>query len=146
MKLTISEAAAHLGYRSRTVLYRLLRDGLLKDYQAGRDGRTQLLESHPPGRCSLRDHVAACVQLRHDSPLGHRADPLAAISDADLARHTDQVMAGLDAAPSGPPWEHIAVLLNGFLGPDWPAPPWSAEQLNTVEMCIALAHDTAGDD
>jgi predicted DNA-binding transcriptional regulator AlpA len=47
---------------------------------------------------------------------------------------------------SGPPWERIAVLLNGFLGPDWPAPPWSAEQVNTLEMCIALAHDTAGDD
>jgi hypothetical protein len=132
MKLTISEAAAHLGYRSRTVLYRLLRDGLLKDYQAGRDGRTQLLESHPPGRCSLRDHVAACVQLRHDSPLGHRADPLAAISDDDLAPSVQ--------------WERIAVLLNGFLGPDWPAPPWSAEQVNTLEMCIALAHDTAGDE
>jgi hypothetical protein len=132
MKLTISEAAAHLGYRSRTVLYRLLRDGLLKDYQAGRDGRTQLLESHPPGRCSLRDHVAACVQLRHDSPLGHRADPLAAISDDELAPSVQ--------------WQRIAVLLNGFLGPDWPSPPWSAEQVNTLEMCIALAHDTAGDD
>jgi hypothetical protein len=132
MKLTISEAAAHLGYRSRTVLYRLLRDGLLKDYQAGRDGRTQLLESHPPGRCSLRDHVAACVQLRHDSPLGHRADPLAAISDDELAPSVQ--------------WERIAELVNGFLGPDWPAPPWSAEQANSVAMCFALAEDITGDD
>jgi hypothetical protein len=130
MKLTISEAAAHLGYRSRTVLYRLLRDGLLKDYQAGRDGRTQLLESHPPGRCSLRDHVAACVQLRHDSPLGHRADPLPAIS-------------ALDAAPSVH-WQRIAELVNGFLGPDWPAPPWSAEQVNTLCMAVSLAEDVNG--
>jgi hypothetical protein len=131
MKLTISEAAAHLGYRSRTVLYRLLRDGLLKDYQAGRDGRTQLLESHPPGRCSLRDHVAACVQLRHDSPLGHRADPLAAISDADLAPSVQ--------------WQRIAELVNGFLGPDWPAPPWDGAQMNTVCMAVSLAEDVNGD-
>ena len=145
MKLTISEAAAHLGYRSRTVIYRLLRDGLLRDYAAGRDGRSQLLESHPVGRCPLRDHVAACLQLRHDSPLGHRADPVAAMSDAELARHTDQVMAGLDAAPL-PPWERIAELANASLDcKSWGPPPWPADRWATLQVVFEMAQEAAAD-
>jgi hypothetical protein len=143
MKLTISEAAAHCGYKSRTVLYRLQRDGLLRDYEAGRDGRSLLLESNPPGRCPLREHIAACVQLRHDSPLAQRKR-LGEMSDDELGAYTDRVMAGLDVLPS-PDWEAIAEHGNAYLGPEWPALPWSPDQWATVAMVLALAQDAAAD-
>jgi hypothetical protein len=148
MKVTISEAAAHCGYKSPTVIYRLHRDGRLRDYEAGRQGRSLLLDTHPPGRCSLRAHIAACVQLRYDSPLAQRrphAAPLVEMSDAELGAYTDRVMAGLDPAPA-PDWVAIAARLNEFLGPDWPAPPWSAAQVNTVAMALSLAEEAAAGD
>ena len=122
MRLTIAEAAAHCGYKSRTMIYRLLSDGLLQDYVVGKNGRSTILESAPRGRASLREHVAACLQLRWDSPLNQRRAP----TDA-----------------SGADWPALAASVNEFLGADWPAPPWSGDQLNTVAMCLALAHDQA---
>jgi hypothetical protein len=162
MKLTISEAAAHLGYRSRTVIYRLLRDGLLRDYEAGRNGRSQLLESHPPGRCPLRDHIAACVQLRYDSPLGQKptppADPLAGLSDDELAAYCDEhlgdeaLAAALapidrwaDELPT-PNWERIAELANASLDCSaWGPPPWPADRWVTLQVVLELAIDEAAD-
>ncbi len=91
----------------------------------------------------MRAHIAACVQLRYDSPLARRrptAEPLLEMTDAELAAHCDAVMAGLDSAPA-PDWAAIAARLNEFLGPDWPAPPWSAAQVNTVAMVLSLAED-----
>jgi hypothetical protein len=135
MKLTISEAAAACGYKSRSVIYRLQQSGMLRDYEAGRVGRNRLLESDPPGRCSLRDHIAACVQLRHDSPLGQRhgplASPIAELSDAELAA----AMAPIDR------WERVALLLTEYLGPTWPGPPWDGEQTATVAMALSLAQE-----
>ncbi len=100
-------------------------------------------------KCVKREGLTAAYwgtsQRRDPRAVQASVQTLDEISDADLARHTDQVMAGLDAAPSAN-WQRVAELLNGFLGPDWPAPPWSAEQVNTLEMCLALAHDTAGDE
>jgi hypothetical protein len=147
MKLTITEAAAHCGYKTRTVIYRLQRDGLLRDYEAGRQGRSLLLETHPPGRCSLRDHIAACVQLRHDSPLLQPRRPMAELTDAELGAYTDQVMAGLDAVelgPDWPKWSAVAEQLNAYLGDSWPAPPYSAAQAATLAMCLSLAQEAAG--
>jgi hypothetical protein len=145
MKLTINEAAAYCGYKSRSVIYRLQQSGMLRDYEAGRVGRNRLLESDPPGRCSLRDHIAACVQLRHDSPLGQRhgplANPIAALSDAELGAYCDAHLgeAALDAAMA-PAWDQIAARLNAFLGA-WSAPPWTAEEVNTLAMALALAQE-----
>ena len=154
MKLTISEAAAHCGYKSRTVLYRLQQSGLLRDYEAGRVGRSLLLESHPPGRCPLRDHIAASVQLRHDSPLGQHPSPIAELSDAELGafcdRHLGEAALAAAVAPlddwiasrqQAPDWPRIAARLNGFLGQDWPCPPWSGEQAATLSMCMELAQE-----
>ena len=150
MKLTISEAAAHCGYKSRSVIYRLQQSGLLRDYEAGRVGRSLLLESHPPGRCPLRDHIAASVQLRHDSPLGQHPSPMAGLSDADLAAAmpTDAELAAavapLDrwiASQRDPDWALVADRLNAYLGDSWPCPPWSGEQPATLAMCLAMATD-----
>lgn len=126
MQLTISEAAAHCGYRSTTVIYKLQRSGMLRVYEAGHRGRSQLLESNPAGHCSLRDYIAACVQLRHDSPLAQAPRRAAAV-----------------APLTSPNWAAVAEQLNEFL-PDWPAAPWSAEQVNTMALCIEMAQEAAG--
>ena len=151
MKLTISEAAAHCGYKSRSVIYRLQQSGLLRDYEAGRVGRSLLLESHPPGRCPLRDHIAASVQLRHDSPLGQHPSPMAGLTDAELAAamptdaQLEAALAPIDrwiaSRQQEPAWDRIAQLLNGFLGDSWPPPPWAGDQAATVAMCLELATD-----
>jgi hypothetical protein len=39
----------------------------------------------------------------------------------------------------GPRTRSVAQRLNGFLGPTWPAPPWDADQLVTLLLCIELA-------
>ena len=153
MKLTISEAAAHCGYKSRSVIYRLQQSGLLRDYEAGRMGRSLLLESHPPGRCPLRDHIAASVQLRHDSPLGQHPSPMAELSDAELAAYCDEHLGEAAVAPlddwiasrqQAPDWPRIAARLNAYLGQDWPAPPWDEGQAATVALCLELAQEGAG--
>ena len=155
MKLTISEAAAHCGYKSRSVIYRLQQSGLLRDYEAGRVGRSLLLESHPPGRCPLRDHIAASVQLRHDSPLGQHPSPMAGLSDAELGAFCDEHLgeAALAAAiapinewiasQDAPDWALVADRMNAYLGA-WSAPPWTAEEVNTMAMALAMAQEGAG--
>ena len=143
MKLTISEAAAHCGYKSRTVLYRLQQSGLLRDYEAGRVGRSLLLESHPPGRCPLRDHIAASVQLRHDSPLGQR--PMrgaeAEISDEALERAMAPIHRWSEARDRAARWNEVAERLNSYLDPSWPAPPWSGDQVATLSLCLDMAEE-----
>ncbi len=44
-------------------------------------------------------------------------------------------------APEPPDWQQIAALLNGYLGSDWPAPPWDADQVATVALCLSMAAD-----
>ena len=42
-------------------------------------------------------------------------------------------------APATPAWQQIAALLNGYLGSGWPAPPWDADQVATVALCLSMA-------
>lgn len=149
MKLTISEVAAYCGYKSRSVIYRLQQSGMLRDYEAGRVGRNRLLESDPPGRCTLRDHIAACVQLRHDSPLGQRHGPLAGpIAELAAAMPTDDQLAAamapidnwIESQRQDPDWALVADRLNAYLGA-WPGPPWDGEQAATVAMALSLAQE-----
>ena len=46
---------------------------------------------------------------------------------------------------AGPDWPAIAAVLNAYLGPQWPAPPWDAARTNTVAMALSLAMEAAGD-
>lgn len=48
------------------------------------------------------------------------------------------------ARDAGPNWAAVADQLNEFL-PDWPAPPWTAEQVNTMVVCAQMAQESAGD-
>ncbi len=45
------------------------------------------------------------------------------------------------SAPPGPDWPALAARVNRYLGPKWPAPPWSGDQLNNLAMVLALAGD-----
>jgi len=122
MILNVSEAALHLGFRSRTPLQRLLRDGLLDDYRAGHRGRALLLETAPAGMPSLRDRVRALTQYREGSPLWD----------------------GAPAEPS-PDWQRIAEAANGYLDCSaWGPPPWPADRWSTLRVVIELALEAAG--
>jgi hypothetical protein len=153
MICNLTEASLHLGYRARSTLQRLVRDGQLEAYRVPSSGREILLDTSPMGRPSLRETVQALTQYRPESPLWQRererpspaAEPLVEMSDAELGAYTDRVMAGLDSAPA-PDWEAIAARMNEFLGPDWPAPPWDAAQVNTVAMALGLAEEAAAGD
>ena len=129
MILNTSEAALHLGYKSRTTLQRLLRDGLLEQYKAPRVGRELLLETNPPGLPSLRERIQALTQVRPSSPLWR------------LPASEEPV----EARDEGSDWERIAERLNAYLGDRWPAPPWSGAQVNTLAMCLSLAEEGAFD-
>lgn len=39
-----------------------------------------------------------------------------------------------------PNWQQVAALLNAYL-PDWPAPPWDADQACTLAQCVAMAQE-----
>jgi hypothetical protein len=45
---------------------------------------------------------------------------------------------------AGPDWERIATKLNAYLGPSWPAPPYSGDQAATVAMALSLAVEAVG--
>jgi hypothetical protein len=148
MICNLSEASLQLGYRARSTLQRLVRDGQLEAYRVPSGGRQILLETDPVGLPSLRETVQALTQYRPGSPLWQRrrpvAEPLDGLTDDELDSYTDMVMAGLDSAPL-PDWERVAEHGNAYLGPDWPAPPWSPDQWATVAMVLALAQDAAAD-
>jgi hypothetical protein len=68
--VTFGDAAAHLGHKSRSTLYRLKRHGFLSAYlRPGGKGGAQLLELAPEGRPTLRDYCRGILLLRVDSPL-----------------------------------------------------------------------------
>lgn len=147
MICNITEASLHLGFRSRSTLQRLVAKGHLDGYLLPSGGREVLLETTPPGLPSLRETVQAATQYRPGSPLWRQerrrpaAAPLAELSDEELGARCDEVMAGLDAVELGPDWVLVTEQLNAYLGDNWPAPPWSADQAATLQMCLSLAQE-----
>jgi hypothetical protein len=57
-------------------------------------------------------------------------------SSQRLADMPPQGRAALGLTPS---WDEVAARLNEFLGPGWPAPPYSADQTATLALCLGLA-------
>jgi hypothetical protein len=115
--LNCTEAALHLGFRSRTTLQRLLRDGHLSEYRVPGGGRQVLLETDPLGLPTLRSAVQGLVQVRYSSPLWRRDEPEAS------------------------PWDGVAERLNAYLGANWPTVPWSGEQVATLALCLEMARE-----
>jgi hypothetical protein len=124
MIVNVSEAALHLGFKSRTPLQRLLRDGLIDEYRAGQRGRAVLLNTAPKGLPSLKDRVQALTQYREGSPLW-------------------------DTTPSDgtPDWDRIAEVANGMLAAEhWGPPPWTALRWNTLQVVLEMAEEVAAGD
>jgi len=65
--VTFSEAAAMVGWKSRSTLYRLAGDGRLDPYIVEENGK-RVLELEPDGRPHLRDWLAGVVRPQIDSP------------------------------------------------------------------------------
>jgi hypothetical protein len=163
MVVNISEACAHLGYRSRSTVQRLIKAGHLNAYLRPGGGRAVLLETDPEGMPSLRSAVQGLTQIRYDSPLWKRerkrTEPvdLELLSDEALAAYCDEHLSddALEAAmapitaccdsQASLDWELIAEHLNAYLGDSWPAPPYSADQASTLAMVLSLAEEAAAD-
>ena len=65
---TFAEAAKILGYKSRSTLYRLKRDGWLDDYLVNVNGK-DMLKLHPRGKKKLSDHIMGIIQWRPSNPI-----------------------------------------------------------------------------
>ena len=141
--LTVAESALLLGI-SRVSVYKALNCGRL-EYRTI-EGR----------KCIERQGLAArywgSSQRLADRPLHGLAEltdeALAAAMPTDA--QLEAAMAPIDRwiesqRQEAPAWDEIAARLNGFLGPTWPAPPWSGDQAATVAMCMELALEAAGD-
>jgi len=90
MLATFAEAAAHLGHRSRSTLYRLRDDGRLAAYlRPGGRGGAQLLELEPPAAPSLREWVAAVVRPQAAAIATTPPAAVAALRPADVAAVVD---------------------------------------------------------
>ena len=147
--LTVAESALLLGV-SKVALYKALNVGRL-EYRTI-EGR-KCIE-----RQGLEARFWGSSQRVADRPLHGLASPMAELSDADLGAYCDEhlgeaalaaAMAPIDdwiaSRQQAPAWDRIAARLNAYLGPDWPAPPWSGEQTATVALCLAMAQEGAGD-
>ena len=65
---TFSEAAKLMGYKSRSQLYKLKRDGWLNDYIVEIAGKNYL-DLQPRGRASLDNHIMGIIQWRPSNPI-----------------------------------------------------------------------------
>jgi hypothetical protein len=100
--VSFSEAAAVLGHRSRSTLYRMRDDGRLSDYlRPGGRGGAPLLELEPEGMPTLREWVRGTLQLQAPSANTAPAEP-PAVDPQTVARGLAELVAGLpeDAIPS----------------------------------------------
>ena len=140
MILNTSEAARHLGYRTRTTLQRLLRDGHLDRYRVPGGGHQVLLETAPEGLPTLREQVQSLTQVRHHSPLWRRGGA-EEISEAELDAALEPINRWIEARDQAPGWDVVAERLNAYLGDGWPAPPYSADQVATLALCLEMARE-----
>ena len=144
--LTVAESALLLGI-SRVSVYKALNCGRL-EYRTI-EGR-KCIE-----RQGLEARYWGSSQRVADRPLHGLASPMAELSDAELALYCDRHLgdAALAAAIAPinewiasqrePEWDQIAARMNEYLGA-WSAPPWTAEEVNTMALCLELAQDGAG--
>ena len=65
---TFSEAAKLMGYKSRSQLYKMKRDGWLNDYIVEIAGKNYL-DLQPRGKASLDNHIMGIIQWRPSNPI-----------------------------------------------------------------------------
>ena len=117
--VTFGDAAAHLGHKSRSTLYRMKRDGRLNDYlRPGGRGGAERIELEPEGLPALRDWVRGVLQEGTDSPTRTLAPSPGTVAPAEVAAGLAALVAGLpeDQIPplntSRERREHYAAELN----------------------------------
>lgn len=110
--VSFSEAAAHLGHRSRSTLYRLKDAGLLGDHlRPGGKGGAQLLDLEPEGFPTLRDWVRGILREQTNSPTAN-LPPAPAAGSGAAAEGSDPaaVAQGLALLLAGLPEDQIPAL------------------------------------
>lgn len=144
--VSVSQAAAALGFKSRSTLYRLRDAGALADYTRppASPGGAERLELQPRGLPHLSEHVRRLIRQQSNTPAGprrQRADPrwgvvAAALGDAladcgGLQLSADEaaaIAAALPAAlaegfgPEGLEWLRVALADAGCWQAGPPAP------------------------
>lgn len=117
MEVSITEASAALGFRSRSTIYRLLKNGSLSDFERISPGGERRLELD-----GLEDAVR---QL--------------------LRRQVNSAMALPSADPAQDWWEDVAPICNRYLELDcWGPPPWSGLQWAVLVGVAQMAADELG--
>ena len=135
MPISISDAAAALGFRSRSTLYRLLKQGLLKEWEREGPKGQRWLELE-----GLQARVQKCVRLQSNSPR----------ENADLVE-VDRRTLTEETSETSHFWQQVTPVANGFLDVScWGPPPWSADRWVTLCHVIEMAaeevqHGTSGD-
>jgi len=126
LPVSIADAAAALGFRSRSTLYRLLDRGLLKDWERTGPKGQRWLELE-----GLQSRVQKFIRLQINSPQG-KTELLE--QEVDLRELTG---GGSDAFRF---WQQVAPVANGFLDVScWGPPPWSADLWVTLCHVIEMA-------
>lgn len=76
--VTFTAAAAALGFKSRSTLYRLRDEGRLSDYlrPPASPGQAERLETAPRGLPTLRERVCQCVRPQQTNGWGKRRPPV----------------------------------------------------------------------
>lgn len=124
MPISISDAAAALGFRSRSTLYRLLEQGLLKDWEREGPKGQRWLELE-----GLQARVQKCVRLQSNSPR----------ENADLME-VDRRTLTKETSEASRFWQQVAPVANGFLDVScWGPPPWSADRWVTLCQVLEMA-------
>jgi hypothetical protein len=126
MPISISDAAAALGFRSRSTLYRLLEQGLLKEWEREGPKGQRWLELE-----GLQARVQKCVRLQSNSPQWE-TKPLE--QEVDL-----QELTGGESDASRF-WQQVTPVANGFLDLScWGPPPWSTDRWVTLCHVLEMA-------
>lgn len=124
MPISISDAAAALGFRSRSTLYRLLEQGLLKDWEREGPKGQRWLELE-----GLQARVQKCVRLQSNSPR----------ENADLME-VDRRTLTKETWEASRFWQQVTPVANGFLDLGcWGPPPWSTDRWVTLCHVLEMA-------
>ena len=114
MEVSVTEASIALGFRSRSTIYRLLRNGSLSEFE----------RTSPTG--------ARCLEL----------DGLADTVRRLIRRQVNSAISIPSAAPALGWWGDVAPICNRYLELDcWGPPPWSALQWSVLVGIAKMAAD-----
>jgi len=136
--LNLSQAGELFGYKTPWKLRRMLQRGELADYlRVGPDQRCTYVETDPVGLPPLKEHVRAMTRPHALSPVWFEGEQ-ATMSDEALDEAMEPINRWIESRESS--WAERA---NAYLDlKAWCAPPWTAEQWQTLRVVIELATDS----